>query len=120
MKDCDNRLVEEKALLLLDLGQEIDINVKRKLEELTSEDMLKDHTLRPLDKKLLGRDVSVSEFHPMLKSKTIIMKRLPLSGDKVFLIVWNQALKFRLGDYTSKRVKGEGSYFIMIFKLFRR
>ena len=104
-KDRDNGLIEEKALILLKLGQELDADVKRRLEELVSEDMLRDHTLKPLDKKLLGRNISVSELHPTLKSKMIIMEHVPLSGGKVFLIVWNQALKSRLGIIVPRTLK---------------
>lgn len=96
-KDCDDELVEEKALILLKLGRELNVDVRRGLEELVSEDVLKDYTLKSLDKKLLGRDISVSALHPTLKSKMIVMNYFYLPGGKVFLIVWNQALKSRFG-----------------------
>ena len=95
-KDSDDDLIGEKALILLKFGEGLDLDLRRKLEELVPKDMLKDHTPKPLDKKLVGKNIPVDKLHPTLKNKMIVMECLRLP-DKVFLVVWSQTLKSRLG-----------------------
>jgi len=104
-KNYNREVVEKKAIILLKIAQDLDEDTKNKLMTLVSKDKLKDHTSKPLDKRLLGEKIHVSELHPTLKGEMLVMRTLLLPDDRRILIVWNTALKSKIGIIVPKELK---------------
>jgi len=118
-KNCKNlipEILEEKAIVLLHKGSnELEDHIKRELMKNIPKDLLRDHTSKKIDKKLLGSNIYVENLHPLLREKMAVLDGpLEVHEKEILLIVFNRGLKSKLGILAPRNMKKQLSNAISI------